>query len=337
MLRSRFASHASIYASILLQSADQQLRSRCYSATSAVARGWVPPEQRVGKLPDVRVRRPLVNGKAVAFHVNELAALPPTNPSWNNGIQVDTRRRSRPQTPYESDMIVVLDLDECLVHSKFMTSPQDAQFYAHQLLQQNQVHVKSNGLAVDSFRVTLSDGCLVHVHLRPGLYEFLQRVCSRYETHIFTAGIDIYVNPVLDYIETKMNINRDSSAPDTKFAGRWYRQYCTVDNSRRAFVKNLDKLWPHIQFQQNRPVHDTSGLCRTVLVDNNPMSFLSHPENGILVPSFFTDSRDSALRDVWEILQQLEKVDDVRPVLTQKFALRDNMHKLPRVTLAHAA
>lgn len=339
MLRSRLPIQASTFFSVSLVAGGKNLRSQCYSVTSAAARGWVPPEQRIarGKLPNVRARRPLVNGKAVAFHVNELAALPSVTASCNNGIQVDTRRLSERNEQYESDMIVVLDMDECLIHSKFMTSPQDAQLYAHQLTQQNQVDMKSNGLSVDSFRVTLSDGTLVHVHVRPGLYEFLQRVCSRYETHIFTAAMDIYANPVLDHIETKLNDNNCPSSPLVKFAGRWYRQHCTTDSSRRAYVKNLNNLWPQIQYQQNRPIYDMSRLSRAVLVDNNPMSFLSNPENGILVPSFYTDSQDTALHEVWEILQQLEKEDDVRPALTQRFALRENLDSLPRFAMAQAA
>jgi Dullard-like phosphatase family protein len=329
MLRSRFSVKASKSISISLlstsiESGNQWRQSRFYAATAIAAR-WVPPEQRVarGKLPDIRARRPLVNGKAVAFHVSELATLPSATPYCNNGIQVDTRRLSPSSKQYVSDMIVVLDMDECLIHSKFMTSPQDAQLYAHQLLQQNQVDMKCNGLAVDSFQVTLFDGSFVHVHVRPGLYEFLQRVCSRYETHIFTAAMDVYANPVLDHIETKLNENNCSSGPETKFAGRWYRQHCTTHSSCHAKVKNLTNLWPQIQYQQNRPTDDISGLCRAVLVDNNPMSFLSNPENGILVPSFYTDSQDAALLEVWEILQQLEQEDDVRPTLTQKFALRE--------------
>lgn len=339
MLRSRLSSQASKFITFSLESGNQKLSSRLYSVTSVASRGWVPPEQRGarGKLPNVKTRRPLVNGKAVAFHVSELATLPSGTPSCNNGIQVDTRLQSLGSKEYESDMIVVLDMDECLIHSKFMTSPQDAQLYAHQLMQQNQVDMKCNGVAVDSFRVSLSDGTLVHVHVRPGLYEFLQRVCSRYETHIFTAAMDIYANPVLDHIEAKLNDNNCPSTLDTKFAGRWYRQHCTTDSSRRAYVKNLNNLWPQIQYQQNRPIHDVSGLGRTVLVDNNPMSFLSNPENGILVPSFYTDSQDAALPEVWDILQQLEHEEDVRPALTQKFALRENLDSLPRFTLAQAA
>lgn len=322
-----------------LESSVNRIQSRFYSCTSIAARGWIPPEQRGGRrqLPNVRARRPLVNGQAVAFHVNELAKLP-SESIGNHGIHVDVRHRlSDPSTQfqadsqgtqYDSDMIVVLDMDECLIHSKFMSNTQDAQVYAHQLRQQSQSVLQSSETAVDSFRVTLVDGTLVHVHVRPGLFEFLERVCSRYETHIFTAAMDVYANPVLDHLEARLNMNKSSNMPTT-FAGRWYRQHCSMDSDRRAYVKDLHNLWPHLQHQQNRAMNDTSLLRRAVLVDNNPLSFLSNPENGILVSSFYTDAHDTALPEVWDILQQLEDEPDVRPALAQNFSVQGNSSARP--------
>lgn len=325
--------------STTLELGSHRLWLRTYASSAVAARGWVPPEQRYSRkqLPNVRARRPSVNGQTVAFHVNELSSRPAERIINSYGLHVDIQQRGYDfqlqQQPklaehdirqYESDMIVVLDMDECLIHSKFMSNEQDAQLYAHQLKQQTQQDIKSSGVAVDSFRVTLHDGTLVHVHVRPGLYDFLQRVCARYETHIFTAAMDIYANPVLDHIEAKLGENCTSADTRTKFAGRWYRQHCTVDKKRGAFVKNLNNLWPQIQHQQSRPVHDTSRLCRAVLVDNNPVSFLSNPENGILVSSFYTDPHDAELPLVWELLQELENEPDVRPALSEKFALKSS-------------
>ena len=94
---------------------------------------------------------------------------------------------------YESDLIVVLDMDEYLIHSKFLSLPAAAQVYAHQLRRQNNNNAnnnsnkqQTNGIVtsavassgtkksalVDSFRVTLLDGDLVHVHVRPVLQDF---------------------------------------------------------------------------------------------------------------------------------------------------------------------
>ena len=60
-----------------------------------------------------------------------------------------------------------------------------------------------------------------------------------------------------------------------------------------------------------------------VLVDNNPVSFLANPSNGILVSNFYDDAKDSTLEAVWELLLELEHSEDVRPILDAKFGLKD--------------
>ena len=345
MLRAPLSTQAARLLAITLESSSfiQRVQYRSFTPSSINNKGWLAYEPKyVRRHPaPTRIRRPLINGQTVAFHVNELKS------ASNYGIQFEIQRKPRnlysnninsneQQQPYESDMIVVLDMDECLLHSRFLSSQQDAQMYAHQVKQQQSKDESETGkLPVDSFRVALHDGTLVHVHLRPGLYEFLEHVCSRYETHIFTAAMDIYANPVLDHIESKLGLQKDTDSKP-KFAGRWYRQHCTLHRERNAYVKNLTNLWPLIQSSQNRPTNDSSALRRAVLVDNNPLSFLSNPENGILVSSFYSDSTDAELPAVLNVLQELEGMPDVRPFLSRKFALKDLLYTTPAV-IADAA
>jgi TFIIF-interacting CTD phosphatase-like protein len=63
-------------------------------------------------------------------------------------------------------------------------------------------------------------------------------------------------------------------------------------------------------------------MSNIVLVDNNPVSFLCNPRNGIPVPSWYDDPADRALDDVLELLGELDAADDVRPVLDEKFSLK---------------
>ena len=58
---------------------------------------------------------------------------------------------------------------------------------------------------------------------------------------------------------------------------------------------------------------------RTVLVDNNPFSFVPQPRNGIPVVSWYNDLRDNALQKVIEFLDGIDKLEDVRPFLDQQF------------------
>ena len=273
--------------------------------------------------PSLRQRRPLVNGEPVAFHVQDL--LPPTPPvtGSNSDLLLSEQQHKLEQQKeilrkreYESDLVVVLDMDECLIHSQFLSNPTMAQVLAHQLQSRrrnNRTTSSSSGEScssgpsqVEYVRVQLPDGGdLVHVNIRPGLRDFLEAITSRYETHIFTAGVPVYANPVLDQFD-----------PDrTKFAARWFRHNCTWDGECNAYVKNLNAL-------------PLPNMARTVLIDNNPLSFLSNPSNGILVPSFYHDPNDDALIAVRKLLLELEVHNDIRPALEDRFGLKQALAKI---------
>lgn len=263
--------------------------------------------------PPLRQHRPVVNGETVAFHINDLLN---NNSKPTLVAKSGAARRSsaeavqrQPQTTrsYDSDLIVVLDMDECLIHSQFLSTPGAAQVYAHQLKQKRR-NQTSNGGEVDSFRFSLPDGDLVHVNIRPGLHEFLQAVTSKFETHVFTAAMDIYAKPLLDHLDPSGDM----------FAGRWYREHCSFDAQQQAYVKDLGRL-PTLG----------NDLDRVVLVDNNPLSFLANPSNGILVSSFYSDPADSTLSNVWQLLQELdEKDEDVRPHLEERFGLKQALQEI---------
>jgi CTD small phosphatase-like protein 2 len=239
---------------------------------------------------------------------------------------------------YESDLVVILDMDECLIHSQFL-SPQNAQFFAYQLLkQQGKTHRFTNNAGdggqpqqhqpprrVDTIRFTLPDGDLVHVNLRPGLSEFLKAVTAKYETHIFTAAMNIYADPLLDQLDPT----------GTMLAGRWYREHCVYDPARQVYIKDLDRLVPLLRRSSTSTGSSpslsaaaSSLLSRVVLVDNNPLSFLANPSNGILVSSFYNDPGDTSLQNVWQLLQELDRQQDVRPHLERRFGLKSALAKL---------
>lgn len=255
-------------------------------------------------LQSVRHRRPVRRGEPVAFHIRDLV-------NQSNGHSSTFEQRPPPKKrQYESDLVVVLDMDECLIHSQFL-SP-SAQMYAHQLKKKHDAASNSQEM-VDHFHVVLPDGDQVHVNMRPYLHEFLEQVSEKYETHIFTAAMQVYAEPVLDRLDPE----------GTRFAGRWYRDSCTY--SAGAYVKNLAHL----------PFLPDASLDRVVLVDNNPLSFLSNPENGILVKSFYNDATDSSLPAVLELLEELEATDDVRPVLDARFGLQEALRDLVNATQHH--
>ncbi len=183
-------------------------------------------------------------------------------------------------------LVVVLDLDETLVHSTFHGS--GARMYRQ--IEKRKSKIRRQ---VESFQLVLDDGDRVTVNKRPHVDEFMRALqAPEFESHVFTAALDSYAAPVLDRLE--------KAEGSRLFARRMYRDSCTP-TGMGTFAKDLDTLYP--------------DLSRVVLVDNNPISLMKQPSNGILVPSFFDDPSDDVLPTVLDFLRSLADAPDVRPVL----------------------
>mmetsp|Transcript_6824 Transcript_6824/g.10009 ORF Transcript_6824/g.10009 Transcript_6824/m.10009 type:complete len:239 (-) Transcript_6824:31-747(-) len=191
----------------------------------------------------------------------------------------------------KSDLVLVLDMDECLIHSQFLSNTE----YRQDEYRPSAISSKS----VESFRIELPDGDLVQVNKRPGLDEFLQTVTSKFETHIFTAAMEVYASPVLDSLDPE----------NTMLDKRFYRESCTLNSELGVYVKDLSKILQDVDHK------------RVVLVDNNPLSFLAQPSNGILVSNFYDSPDDITLKAVVDLLERLDTKNDVRPTLDDMFGL----------------
>ena len=99
---------------------------------------------------------------------------------------------------YSSDLVVVLDMDECLIHSQFLSDQ------THDKYRQSEERPPGNSAfhiadeaesiiatSCKSFRISLPDGDLVHVNKRPNLDLFLKEITSKFETYIFTAAMEV--------------------------------------------------------------------------------------------------------------------------------------------------
>ncbi len=61
-----------------------------------------------------------------------------------------------------------------------------------------------------------------------------------------------------------------------------------------------------------------TDLRRVVIVDNSPMSFARHVENGIPIESWTEDLGDTKLLELLVVLDGLRYVEDVRNILSLK-------------------
>ena len=91
---------------------------------------------------------------------------------------------------------------------------------------------------------------LYYVHKRPQCDEFLRKVSKWYKLVIFTASVQEYADPVIDWLEQERKY----------FVGRYYRQHCTFRQG--AYVKDLSSIEP--------------DLSRVVILDNSPVSYAFH-------------------------------------------------------------
>ncbi|KAF4321043.1 hypothetical protein BBO99_00000789 [Phytophthora kernoviae] len=164
---------------------------------------------------------------------------------------------------------LVLDMDECLVHSKFQNEVEyrQSEYRPEQLEEYN-----------DSFEIVMDD------------------------------GLEAYGKPILDALDPKGNL----------LAGRFFRESC--QQRKGMFLKDLSVV--------------RNDLSRVILVDNNPVSFLMQPSNGIPVPSFYDDTNDRTLDSLTKVLASLHEVEDVRPRLHQLFRLADLLAEHQRVILS---
>lgn len=152
----------------------------------------------------------------------------------------------------------------------------------------------------------------VTVFERPGLQEFLQQISKFADLVLFTAGLEGYASPLVDRIDL-----------ENRFSLRLYRP-ATCSTKYREHVKDLSCI--------------SKDLGRTVIVDNNPFSFLLQPLNGVpCIPFSAGQPHDGQLMEVLlPLLEHLSLQRDVRPVLYERFHMPEwfQKHGIPASDLA---
>jgi len=134
------------------------------------------------------------------------------------------------------------------------------------------------------------------VMIRPGVEELLTKACELFEVVIFTASLMEYATALMKMLHKE----------DLKYK-ILAREHCTVDGG--VYVKDLSRL--------GRDLKDV------ILVDNSPNAFRYQPENAYHIKDFFDNRNDTELYSLLSCLEELAKVDDVRPVKAHKLAYEE--------------
>jgi CTD nuclear envelope phosphatase 1 len=133
------------------------------------------------------------------------------------------------------------------------------------------------------------------------------KVQKWYKLVIFTASVQEYADPVIDWLELERPY----------FEGRYYRQHCTMRNG--AYIKDLAQVEP--------------DLSKVIILDNSPLSYVFHEgmlcyemverwsltivvDNAMPIEGWISDPTDSDLMHLIPLLEGLQFVTDVRAVLS---------------------
>ncbi|EEB06848.1 Nem1-Spo7 phosphatase complex catalytic subunit Nem1 [Schizosaccharomyces japonicus yFS275] len=165
---------------------------------------------------------------------------------------------------------LVLDLDETLIHSVTRGSRTSS---GHPV----EVHIPGQ------------HPILYFIHKRPHLDKFLAKVSQWYRLVLFTASVQAYADPIVDYLE------RDHKL----FDARYYRQHCNLVDS--TYVKDISICRTH--------------LSRIMIIDNSPFSYKMHQENAIPIEGWISDPSDNDLLHLLTFLHAMQFVHDVRSLL----------------------
>ncbi|KAF4119972.1 hypothetical protein GMORB2_3383 [Geosmithia morbida] len=130
---------------------------------------------------------------------------------------------------------------------------------------------------------------LYWVNKRPFCDEFLRRVVKWFNLVIFTASVQEYADPVIDWLESEKKF----------FSARYYRQHCTYRQG--AYIKDLSAVEP--------------DLSSVMILDNSPLSYMFHEDNSIPIQGWINDPTDSDLMHLIPFLEGLQYVHDVRSLL----------------------
>lgn len=140
---------------------------------------------------------------------------------------------------------LILDLDETLIHSM---SKGGRVSNGHMI--EVRLNTAALGLGGGNNAGMAQHPILYWVNKRPYCDEFLRRICKWYNLVVFTASVQEYADPVIDWLESERKF----------FSARYYRQHCTYRQG--AYIKDLSSVEP--------------DLSKVMILDNSPLSYLFH-------------------------------------------------------------
>jgi CTD nuclear envelope phosphatase 1 len=172
--------------------------------------------------------------------------VPRRQPSHSNLL---LRRNSIRMPSNQQQKTLVIDLDETLIHS-FAKGGRLSSGQMIEVKLNTPVALASTPGGEPASVLGPQHPILYYVHKRPYCDEFLRKISKWYKLVVFTASVQEYADPVINYLEQEKKY----------FAERYYRQHCTLRNG--AYIKDLSTVEP--------------DLSKVMILDNSPVSYVFH-------------------------------------------------------------
>ena len=130
----------------------------------------------------------------------------------------------------------------------------------------------------------------IYVIVRPFFEKFLYEMSLCYDLYIFTASMSQYSKSLIEILDKNKVIKQVLS-----------REYCL--NIKGVPLKDLSIF--------NKDLKDI------IIIDNNPVSYSLHKNNGIPILTWIDNPKDNELLKLIPILKYLSKAKDVRPIINK--------------------
>ena len=192
----------------------------------------------------------------------------------------------------ENKKLLILDLDETLVHS-------DLDF----LLREKIINYDK----ILYFDSDEEKNIPLPLIIRPGIYEFLDYASENFDLVVFTASDQDYADSIINYIEKNKKY----------FKMRLYRNSC-------LFIE------PGLYIKDLRIFGSLKKIEDIIILDNSLFSFANQLNNGILITSFFDDKEDTFLDNVKNYLEYIKNERDIREINKESFRFEEIKEEIIR-------
>ena len=163
----------------------------------------------------------------------------------------------------EGKKLLLLDLDETLIHSEFRDSTNYKSL--DKMKENSKCYNRSFSYVENNYKYYFD------IYFRPFLFDFLHEIKNYFDLAIFTASSQGYADTIINYIDPKNEF----------FKFRLYRDAC-IPIHKYLYIKDLRII-------KNYNPNDI------ILMDNSLYSFINQPSNGMLIYSFYYNHKDNEL------------------------------------------